>query len=156
MDKIHGEQVDDLQSSIGDFVIQRADGVYAYQLAVVVDDAFQHITEVVRGTDLLESTARQIWLQQCLALPTPGYVHIPTAVLPDGSKLSKSMDSDPISGLPPAEALRTALIFLGHEPPAGGLASTWNWAIENWSIDRLSKDLDIVVGLGNLAGKQTK
>ena len=156
MDKIHGEQVDDLQSSIGDFVIQRADGVYAYQLAVVVDDAFQHVTEVVRGTDLLDSTARQVWLQQCLALPTPGYVHIPTAVLPDGSKLSKSMDSDPISRLPPAEALRAALIFLGHEPPAGGLASTWNWAIENWSIDRLSKDRDIVVGLGNLAGKQTK
>lgn len=153
MDRIHGEQVDDLQSSIGDFVIKRADGVYAYQLAVVVDDAFQRVTEVVRGTDLLDSTARQVWLQQCLGLPTPGYVHIPTAVLPDGSKLSKSLDSDPICRQRPAEALRAALIFLGHEPPAGDLASIWNWAIENWSIDRLSKDRDIVVDPGNLAGK---
>lgn len=156
MDEIHGEQIDDLQSSTGDFVIQRADGVYAYQLAVVVDDAFQNITEVVRGTDLLDSTARQIWLQKCLGLPTPGYVHIPTAVLPDGSKLSKSMDSDPISRLPPADALRGALIFLGHQPPAGGLASTWDWAIENWSIDRLSKDRGIVIDFGNLPGRQTK
>ena len=152
-DAIHGEQVDDLQSSIGDFVIKRADGVYAYQLAVAVDDAFQNVTEVVRGTDLLDSTARQIWLQKCLGLPTPGYVHIPTAVLPDGSKLSKSMDSDPISRQPPAHALRAALIFLGHEPPAGDLANIWDWAIENWSIDRLSKDHGIVVDLGKLAGK---
>ncbi len=156
MDEIHGKQVDDLQSSIGDFVIKRADGVYAYQLAVVVDDAFQHVTEVVRGTDLLDSTARQIWLQKCLGLPTPGYVHIPTAVLPDGSKLSKSMDSASITRQRPAEALRAALIFLGHEPPAGDLASIWNWAIENWSVDRLSKDHDIVVDLGTLAQKQTK
>lgn len=152
VDKIHGEQVDDMQSSIGDFVIKRADGVYAYQLAVVVDDAFQKVTEVVRGTDLLDSTARQVWLQKCLGLPTPDYVHIPTAILPDGSKLSKSLGSDPINRLSAAKALRAALNFLGHAPPAGDLARTWKWAIENWSIDRISRDRDKIVELQNLAG----
>lgn len=153
LDKIHGEQVDDLQSTVGDFVIKRADGVYAYQLAVVVDDALQQVTEVVRGTDLLDSTARQIWLQKCLGLPTPAYVHIPTAIMPDRSKFSKSMGSDPINRLPPAQALHAAFNFLGHEPPVGDIASTWKWAIKNWSIDRISKDLHIVVDPGNPAGQ---
>lgn len=155
-DRIHGKQVDDLQSSIGDFVIQRADGVFAYQLAVVVDDAFQKVTEVVRGTDLLDSTARQIWLQRCLGLPTPSYVHIPTAIFPDGIKLSKSGGSDPISRQSPAKTLRTALTFLGHEPPAYDLASTWEWAIDNWSIEKITKDRNKVIKPDSSAGQQTK
>jgi len=150
-DTIHGEQADDLQSSIGDFVIQRADGMYAYQLAVVVDDAFQRVTEVVRGTDLLDSTARQIWLQRCLGLPTPIYTHIPTAVLPDGTKLSKSLGSDPISNQSSVKTLRAALIFLGHKPPQGDLASTWAWALENWSIGRVSNHRNKVVDIDSVA-----
>jgi len=150
-DTLHGVQVDDLQSSIGDFVIQRADGMYAYQLAVVVDDAFQQVTEVVRGTDLLDSTARQVWLQRCLGLPTPVYTHIPTALLPDGTKLSKSTGSNPICNYSPVKILRAALIFLGHKPPEGSLASTWDWSLENWSIGRVSKDRNVVVDCDSLA-----
>jgi glutamyl-Q tRNA(Asp) synthetase len=125
--------------------------MYAYQLAVVVDDAFQRVTEVVRGTDLLDSTARQIWLQRCLGLPTPIYTHVPTALLPDGTKLSKSIGSDPICNYSPAKTLRAALIFLGHKPPEGDLASTWAWAVENWSIGRLNSDRNKVVDINSLA-----
>lgn len=149
-DTLYGVQVDDLQSSIGDFVIQRADGMYAYQLAVVIDDAFQQVTEVVRGTDLLDSTARQVWLQRCLGLPTPIYTHIPTARLPDGTKLSKSIGSDPICNHSPVKIVRAALIFLGHKPPEGNLASTWAWALENWLIGRVSKDRNVVLDFDSL------
>jgi glutamyl-Q tRNA(Asp) synthetase len=154
-DRIHREQLDDLQSSVGDFVIKRADGMYAYQLAVVVDDALQQVTEVVRGTDLLDSTARQIWLQKCLGLPTPAYAHIPTALMPDGTKLSKSGHSSPISRYSPAKALRAALIFLGHEPPTGSLASTWEWALENWSIDKVGDAPTKVIDPVSLAVQQS-
>ncbi|HET6565441.1 MAG TPA: tRNA glutamyl-Q(34) synthetase GluQRS, partial [Xanthomonadales bacterium] len=87
-DGIQGHISQDLQRECGDFVIQRADGFFAYQLAVVVDDAYQQVTNVVRGADLLESTPRQIWLQQCLGFPQPKYAHIPTVVQVDGKKLS--------------------------------------------------------------------
>ncbi len=132
-DVVQGLQRQDLQTSCGDFVIRRADGLTAYQLAVVVDDAHQGVTEVVRGADLLDSTGRQIWLQQKLGLSTPGYLHLPVAALHDGSKLSKRLGSDPVRNLPPAAALRSALKFLGHEAPALSLAGTWQWALENWS-----------------------
>ncbi len=132
-DVVQGLQRQDLQTSCGDFVIRRADGLTAYQLAVVVDDAHQGVTEVVRGADLLDSTGRQIWLQKNLGLPTPGYLHLPVAVQTDGSKLSKRLSSDPVRNLPPAEALRSALQFLGHEAPALSLADTWKWALDNWS-----------------------
>lgn len=136
-DRLQGEQVETLQESVGDFVIRRADGLFAYQLAVVIDDAFQNITEVVRGADLLDSTARQIHLQVCLGLPTPGYAHIPVALLPDGNKMSKSSQSDPIRREPPAAALRLALAFLGHNAPNLDLAGTWAWALKNWSLDKV-------------------
>jgi glutamyl-Q tRNA(Asp) synthetase len=86
--------------------------MYAYQLACVVDDAFQNITHVVRGSDLLESTPRQIWLQQCLDLPTPAYAHLPLALDDDGRKLSKSDHARPIDPFDPLPALRRALVFL--------------------------------------------
>lgn len=136
-DLIQGEIVDDLKSSAGDFVIRRADGLVAYQLAVVVDDAFQNVSEVIRGADLLESTARQIWLQTCLELPSPRYGHIPVATFPDGKKLSKSRRSDPIRQKTPTEALRAALAFLGQATPELDLAGTWEWALENWSLDKV-------------------
>jgi len=140
-DRLQGEQIGDLQSSVGDFVIRRADGLFAYQLAVVVDDAYQSITEVVRGADLLDSTTRQIYLQTCLGLPNPAYAHLPVALLPDGSKLSKSSHSDPIRCEAPATGLRLALAFLGQAAPVKDLAATWRWAMENWSLNKVPKTL---------------
>jgi len=138
-DRVQGQQRFDLRDSVGDFVVRRADGLIAYQLAVVVDDAFQNVSEVVRGADLLDSTPRQIYLQQCLGLPTPAYAHVPVVLASDGSKLSKSTRSDPVRNERPPAALRMALAFLGHEAPKRDLAGTWEWALENWSLDKVPR-----------------
>lgn len=111
-DLLQGPQQQNLRDAAGDFVIRRTDGLYAYQLACVVDDAFQQVTEVVRGYDLLDSTARQIWLQRCLALPTPSYRHLPLALDSSGRKLSKSESALPVDPSDPMPALRRALHFL--------------------------------------------
>ena len=116
-DALQGLQRENLRETVGDFVIRRADGLYSYQLACVVDDAFQGITEVVRGQDLLESTARQIWLQRCLGLPTPAYRHLPLVLDGTGNKLSKSAQAWPIDPDEPTPALRRALAFLGRPLP---------------------------------------
>lgn len=115
-DALQGPQRQNLRAGVGDFVMRRADGVYSYQLACVVDDAFQGITEVVRGHDLLDSTARQIWLQRCLGLPTPNYLHLPLALTADGRKWSKSERADAIDPATPLAALRQALAFLQWPP----------------------------------------
>lgn len=132
-DGIQGTISQQLQQECGDFVIWRADGLFAYQLAVVVDDAFQQVTDIVRGADLLNSTPRQIWLQRCLGLPQPRYAHIPVAVDADGRKLSKRIQSDPLRTSEPLRNLRLALQFLGHEAPEMDWQATWEWAIENWN-----------------------
>src|SRR5439155_8369804 len=111
-DRLQGAQSQVLERDIGDFVLYRADGLFAYQLAVVVDDAAQGITDVVRGADLLDSTPRQIHLQQLLALPTPRYLHVPVALDTAGGKLSKQTAAAPIETDPCA--LRRALAFLGQ------------------------------------------
>lgn len=118
-DLIQGEQESDLGRDIPDFVVKRKDGLPAYQLAVVVDDAWQGITRVVRGSDLLDSTARQIFLQQQLGYPTPQYSHIPIITDGSGQKYSKQNNAPPLDdGMAPAN-LRTALAFLRQgEPPA--------------------------------------
>jgi glutamyl-Q tRNA(Asp) synthetase len=125
----------------GDFVIRRADGLIAYQLAVVVDDLADGITEVVRGADLFESTARQIHLHRCLGQPPPAYAHLPVIVDANGRKLSKSEGDDPVARLAPGEALRLALRALGHEPPAGcrSLDAQWQWAISHWRMKRVPR-----------------
>jgi glutamyl-Q tRNA(Asp) synthetase len=124
----------------GDFVIWRADDLPAYQLAVVVDDAFQQVTQVVRGADLLDSTARQIYLQQCLGLPSPTYAHFPVCVGTDGKKLSKRAGSDPIVRTSPAQALGSALRFLGQPCPSGlELDSLWRWARHHWDLSRVPR-----------------
>jgi glutamyl-Q tRNA(Asp) synthetase len=111
-DALRGPQHENLRESVGDFVIRRAEGFYSYQLACVVDDAFQGVTEVVRGSDLLDSTARQVWLQRCLGLPTPAYRHLPLVIGADGRKLSKSEQASPVDPANPLPALRQALTFL--------------------------------------------
>ena len=111
-DALQGPQRQNLRETAGDFVIRRVEGFYAYQLACVVDDAYQGITDVVRGNDLLDSTARQIWLQRCLRLPTPAYCHLPLALDGQGRKLSKSGQAHPVDPADPLPALRHALAFL--------------------------------------------
>ena len=116
-DSLQGLQRENLRERVGDFVLRRAEGFYSYQLACVVDDAFQGITDIVRGSDLLDSTARQIWLQRCLGLPTPRYLHLPLVLDAQGHKLSKSTRAYPIDPDTPLPALRQALAFLQLPAP---------------------------------------
>ena len=117
-DLLQGGQLQDLAAEVGDVVLHRADGCWAYQLAVVVDDADQGITDVVRGADLLDSTARQIWLQQRLGLPTPRYLHLPLLTDAQGRKLSKSEASLPVEAAHARDLLRWMWQLLGQEDGA--------------------------------------
>jgi glutamyl-Q tRNA(Asp) synthetase len=126
LDRVQGPQQQVLERDVGDFVLYRADGLIAYQLAVVVDDAEQGVTDVVRGADLLDSTPRQIYLQRLLGAPTPSYLHGPVAVNPAGEKLSKQTGADSIE--PSQSAVRRALRFLG-QPQAASLDE----AVRNWN-----------------------
>lgn len=139
-DLVQGPVQENLAESVGDFVIQRADGLAAYQLAVVLDDAFQGVTEIVRGSDLLDSTARQIYLHNCLGLATPDYAHHPVAVGEDGMKLSKRLSSDPISESSPAESLEQCLKFLAQPCPDGlPLEELWDWGLNNWQLSKIPR-----------------
>lgn len=142
-DAIQGCVEHDLERNIGDFVLYRADQVYAYQLAVVVDDAEQGITHVVRGADLLDSTPRQIHLQRLLKWPTPRYAHLPVATNERGAKLSKQTRATEVDRDDPAPALVRALWFLGQQVPAGleaaRISEIWTWAAENWRIERVPR-----------------
>ena len=142
-DAIQGPVHQDLATDIGDFVLLRADRVYAYQLAVVVDDAEQGITDVVRGADLLDSTPRQIFLQKLLKLTPPRYCHVPVAVNANGEKLSKQTRALAVNYAQPLAALVPALRFLGQQPPDdlvdANIGEFWNWALRNWRIDRVPR-----------------
>jgi len=127
-DAIRGPQSQDIATAVGDFVLLRADGCWAYQLAVVVDDAAQGVTDVVRGADLLESTARQILLQRALGLPTPRYAHLPLLLDGEGRKLSKSGAARPVDPDAPLSALQLAWRALGQDPDAtlgANTVSSW-------------------------------
>ena len=124
-DAVHGRIVQRVGRDVGDFVLLRADGLWAYQLAVVVDDAEQGITDVVRGADLLDSTPRQILLQRALGLPTPRHAHLPLLLGDDGRKLSKSDAALPVDTADPLATLRALWHCLGQAPlPADAMRST--------------------------------
>ncbi len=118
-DRRLGPQQQDVEDHVGDFVLKRADGLWAYQLAVVVDDAQQGITHIVRGQDLADNTARQIQLQQALQLPTPSYLHTPLVLGPDGEKLSKQNGAQPLDTSDPLRALNAAALVLGLSEQTG-------------------------------------
>ena len=134
----YGVQRQNVAREVGDYVLKRADGLFAYQLAVVVDDAWQGVSDVVRGADLLDSTARQIVLQAALGAPTPRYTHLPLLVNAAGEKLSKQTLAPAIRPDQAADELRLALTRLNHAPPADcqGLDELWSWALAHWSLAR--------------------
>lgn len=133
-DRWQGPVEDNLADSVGDFVLRRADGFWAYQLAVVADDADQGVTHVVRGADLLESTARQIWLQRLLGVPTPRYLHVPVVVNELGEKLSKQTGARALDRSRPVEELLLAAkrlgLDVGMEPRS--LQEFWEAAVVAW------------------------
>jgi glutamyl-Q tRNA(Asp) synthetase len=152
-DAVQGRITHDLEKDSGDFVLYRADEVYAYQLAVAVDDAEQGITDVVRGADLLLSTPRQIYLQQLLGLPQPRYAHLPVAVNASGEKLSKQTFATPLDAARPLPALVAALDFLGQQPSAdlarGTVKELWDWALKNWRLQAVPRVASIAAKLGD-------
>jgi glutamyl-Q tRNA(Asp) synthetase len=135
-DAIHGDITQNLSIEIGDFVLKRVDGQFAYQLAVVVDDAAQGITNIVRGADLLNSTTRQIYLQQLLGYTQPHYMHIPIVTNELGQKLSKQTLAAPILVSEASMTLWLALDFLNQKPPESlkhqSIDQLWNWGISHW------------------------
>lgn len=130
-----------LSKDIGDFVLKRADGLFAYQLAVVVDDAVQGITHILRGADLLNSTARQIYLQRLLGYQQPQYAHVPIVVNHAGEKLSKQTLAKAIEPVQASNLLFSVLKFLGQEPPtelqAQPIQAIWDWTFSHWQLDNI-------------------
>jgi glutamyl-Q tRNA(Asp) synthetase len=142
-DRLQGRCTQDVAREVGDFVLLRADGFFAYQLAVVVDDAEQGITDIVRGADLLDSTPRQILLQQHLGLALPRYAHLPVAVNAAGEKLSKQTGAMALDPTRPANQIVAALRLLGQMPPlelkSASLAETWAWARQHWQLAKVPR-----------------
>jgi glutamyl-Q tRNA(Asp) synthetase len=148
-DRIQGSYRQDVAAAVGDMILRRRDRVFAYLLAVVVDDAAQGVTHVVRGADLLDNTPRQIYLQRALGLPQPAYAHVPVLTEPDDAKLAKSRRSvrlAPDSALP---QLLAVFSMLGLAPPdwlaTAGLAQAWSWAVGHWAIKKVPKRLTVRV-----------
>ena len=140
-DRLQGTVRQSLRKEVGDFIVRRADNLIAYQLAVVVDDADQGITRVVRGVDLLDSTPRQIYLQRLLELPTPEYLHLPVATTTTGGKLGKQTRARRIGTENPVAVLLDVLRFLNQELPAtpgdARMEELWQWAITHWDTTAL-------------------
>ena len=151
-DSLQGSFRQDVALSVGDYILQRRDGIIAYALGVVVDDGEQGITHVVRGADLLDSTARQIYLQRELNLPTPVYTHVPVLMEADGSKLAKSRRSIALDPQASGRQLCAVLALFGLPVPpnlhSAGLRSIWTWAEEHWKSSRLTRQLSVAVSAG--------
>jgi glutamyl-Q tRNA(Asp) synthetase len=147
-DAIQGVITQNLSTQLGDFVLKRADGIFAYQLAVVADDQQQGITQIVRGADLLDSTPRQIYLQQQLSYPTPQYAHIPVTRNMAGEKLSKQTLAPAIDAQEAAKWLIKALTFLGQNPPANlsfqAKTDILDWAKQHWQLQNIPKQPSII------------
>jgi len=145
-DRIQGNQTQDVASVAGDVILRRRDGFFAYLLAVVIDDAAQGVTHVVRGADLLDDTPRQIYLQQSLALPTPQYAHVPVLLEADGSKLAKSARSVSLRESSPQVQLIRVLQILELAPPdlleGAPIRQLWAWAQAHWALNRLRERPD--------------
>jgi glutamyl-Q tRNA(Asp) synthetase len=148
-DRIQGTYRQDVAAAVGDVILRRRDAVIAYLLAVVVDDAAQGVTHVVRGADLLDNTPRQIYLQRALGLPQPAYAHVPVLAEPDGTKLAKSRRSLPVELGEVLPQLLAVFSMLGLAPPAtlagGKLADAWQWAIARWDVKCVPKRLQVSV-----------
>lgn len=143
VDLFLGQQTRHLPTEIGDFVIQRSDGILGYQLACAVDEAAQGISEVIRGSDLLDSTFRQLHVQKLLKLPHARYGHLPLLVWPDGKKLSKQNHAEPIDALGASANLLQCLTALGQKPPdslAGSAAQeVLDWGIKHWQPSQIPR-----------------
>ncbi|KMM82783.1 glutamyl-Q tRNA(Asp) synthetase [Pseudomonas taetrolens] len=146
-DRVQGEYRQHLGREVGDFVIRRRDGLYAYQLAVVLDDAWQGVTDIVRGADLLDSTARQLYLQELLGLSQPRYLHVPLIVQPDGHKLGKSYRSPPLTPDQATPLLLRALRTLGQVTDDCLNDATprevLDWAITHWDANLIPRTLTL-------------
>jgi glutamyl-Q tRNA(Asp) synthetase len=144
-DRIQGSYRQDVAAAVGDVILKRRDQLFAYLLAVVVDDAAQGVTHVVRGADLLDNTPRQICLQRLLGLRTPIYAHLPVLVEADGSKLAKSARSVPLERRVALPQLLSVFDLLGLEPPASlateTIGAAWTWAIARWDMNRVGRRL---------------
>ena len=159
-DVLQGPYGQCLESETGDFVIWRRDGLVAYHLAVVVDDHDQGITEIVRGIDLLDSTPRQIHVQQVCGFNTPGYAHIPVAVNADGQKLSKLTGATAIDATRAPQTIVSALAVLGQEPPADLAAETlpdiWRWSIDHWTLTPLLRRKTVQSGQDSMLQRENR
>jgi glutamyl-Q tRNA(Asp) synthetase len=148
-DRIQGIYRQDVAAAVGDVILRRRDHVIAYLLAVVVDDAAQGVTHIVRGADLLDNTPRQILLQRHLGLPQPAYAHVPVLTEPDDTKLAKSRRSVRVNLGEALPQLLTVFSMLGLAPPPALAAATvtdaWTWAIGHWDIKRVPKRLNLRV-----------
>ena len=148
-DRVQGRFRQDVAAAVGDIVIRRRDRLFAYVLAVVVDDAAQHVTHVVRGADLLDNTPRQIYLQRPLQVDTPLYAHVPVLTEPDGHKLAKSLRSVHLDAGPVMPQLIRVLELLDLSPPRelsdAALPEAWAWAVDRWNIKRLPKRLNLAL-----------
>jgi len=148
-DRIQGEFRQDVAAASGDILLQRRDGIPAYVLAVVVDDAEQGVSDVVRGADLLDDTARQIYLQEALRLPRPRYAHVPALTEAGGAKLAKSRRSVSLEAGHPQAQLSAVLNLLGIPPPAElaatEMATIWGWALRSWHTASVPRRLFLPV-----------
>jgi glutamyl-Q tRNA(Asp) synthetase len=143
IDHIQGRVAERIDEAVGDFVIRRRDGLHAYQLAVVVDDAWQHVTHIVRGADLLDNTPRQILLSDLIGLPRIEYAHVPILINRSGAKLSKQTLAAPVDDRAAAANVHWILELLGHEPPAAlaraPVAELLTWAQGAWTLPRVPR-----------------
>ncbi|MCK5813746.1 MAG: tRNA glutamyl-Q(34) synthetase GluQRS [Cocleimonas sp.] len=146
-DSLQESLCQDIETEVGDFIIKRSDAMFSYQLAVVVDDAYQQISDVVRGSDLLDNTPRQLYLQQCLGYQQPTYLHFPTAITEDGKKLSKQNHSPEVDDAQKRQTILRTLNFLGQQAPAidhfSSLEDVWDWAIKNWNRDKIPAQMTL-------------